>query len=81
MVVQAPAPARLIEGGLPTEVTVAQRIRDKIASSKKLSMWMGGRTLIGYDVRDRKLVVNEQEAGPSDTSSGANWTSGRASPG
>ena len=39
-----------------------ERIRDKIASSKKRGMWMGGRTPIGYDVKDRKLVVNEAEA-------------------
>lgn len=39
-----------------------ERIRDKIASSKKRGLWMGGRTPIGYDVKDRKLVVNEPEA-------------------
>lgn len=43
------------------EVT-GERIRDKIAASKKKGMWMGGRPPIGYDVRDRKLHVNEQEA-------------------
>ena len=39
-----------------------ERIRDKIAASKKRGMWMGGRTPIGYDVKDKKLIVNEQEA-------------------
>ena len=39
-----------------------ERIRDKIAASKKRGMWMGGRTPIGYDVKDKKLMVNEQEA-------------------
>jgi DNA invertase Pin-like site-specific DNA recombinase len=43
------------------EVT-GERIRDKIAASKKKGMWMGGPVPLGYEVRDRKLVVNESEA-------------------
>ena len=43
------------------EVT-GERIRDKIAASKKKGMWMGGYLPLGYDVKDRKLVVNEAEA-------------------
>src|SRR5437762_594003 len=43
------------------EVT-AERIRDKIAASKKKGMWMGGLVPLGYDVRDRKLVPSPQEA-------------------
>jgi len=43
------------------EVT-AERIRDKIAASKKKGMWMGGPPPLGYDVCDKKLVVNETEA-------------------
>src|SRR5580692_10997403 len=43
------------------EVT-GERIRDKIAASKKKGMWMGGLPSLGYDVKDRKLVVNEEEA-------------------
>src|SRR5450631_321410 len=43
------------------EVT-GERIRDKIAASKKKGMWMGGQPALGYDVRERKLVVNEAEA-------------------
>jgi site-specific DNA recombinase len=39
-----------------------ERIRDKIAASKKRGMWMGGRTPLGYDVKDKKLVINESEA-------------------
>jgi DNA invertase Pin-like site-specific DNA recombinase len=39
-----------------------ERIRDKIAASKKKGMWMGGLPPLGYDVRGRKLVVNEEEA-------------------
>ncbi len=43
------------------EVT-GERIRDKIAASKKKGMWMGGQPPLGYDARDRKLVVNDAEA-------------------
>ena len=43
------------------EVT-AERIRDKIAASKRKGMWMGGPSPLGYDVREKKLVVNEIEA-------------------
>ena len=39
-----------------------ERIRDKIAASKKKGMWMGGNAPLGYDVRERKLVVSEAEA-------------------
>ena len=42
------------------EVT-AERIRDKIAASKKRGMWMGGLVPLGYDAIDKKLVVNEEE--------------------
>src|SRR5215468_6509479 len=43
------------------EVT-GERIRDKIAASKKKGMWMGGTLPLGYDAKDRKLVVNQTEA-------------------
>ena len=43
------------------EVT-GERIRDKIAASKKKGMWMGGLVPLGYDVHERRLVVNESEA-------------------
>ena len=43
------------------EVT-GERIRDKIAASKKKGMWMGGLPPLGFDIQDRKLVVNEAEA-------------------
>jgi DNA invertase Pin-like site-specific DNA recombinase len=43
------------------EVT-GERIRDKIAASKKKGMWMGGWVAIGYDRKDRTLVINEPEA-------------------
>ena len=41
---------------------IGERIRDKFAASRKRGMWMGGSPPLGYDVRDRKLVVNETEA-------------------
>ena len=43
------------------EVT-GERIRDKIAASKKKGMCMGGLPPLGYDVNDKQLVVNEGEA-------------------
>ncbi|MFO1240582.1 MAG: recombinase family protein [Sphingomonadaceae bacterium] len=43
------------------EVT-GERIRDKIAASKKKGMWMGGTVPIGYQPVDRKLVIVEEEA-------------------
>lgn len=43
------------------EVT-GERIRDKIAASKKKGMWMGGPVPLGYDLEDRKLIVNFGEA-------------------
>ena len=39
-----------------------ERIRDKIAASKRKGMWMGGNLPLGYDVFDRKLVINQAEA-------------------
>jgi len=42
------------------EVT-AERIRDKVRASRMKGMWMGGYVPLGYDVKDRKLVVNEEE--------------------
>ncbi|WP_281708786.1 recombinase family protein [Phaeobacter italicus] len=43
------------------EVT-AERIRDKVKASRMKGMWMGGYVPLGYDVVDRKLVVNQEEA-------------------
>jgi DNA invertase Pin-like site-specific DNA recombinase len=41
---------------------IGERVRDKIAASKKKGMWMGGTVPLGYDVKDRKLVINKAEA-------------------
>ena len=43
------------------EVT-GERIRDKIAASKAKGMWMGGNVPLGYDLGDRELIVNPQDA-------------------
>jgi site-specific DNA recombinase len=43
------------------EVT-GERIRDKIAASKRKGMWMGGRVPVGYSVNDHKLIVHTVEA-------------------
>ena len=43
------------------EVT-GERIRDKIAASKRKGMWMGGPLPLGYDVENRCLIVNAKEA-------------------
>lgn len=43
------------------EVT-GERIRDKIAASKRKGMWMGGNVPLGYNLKKRKLLVNRQEA-------------------
>ncbi len=39
-----------------------ERIRDKIAASRRKGIWMGGSTPLGYEARDRKLVVDPDHA-------------------
>jgi len=41
---------------------IGERIRDKFAASRRKGMWMGGSPPLGYDVENRKLVVNQTEA-------------------
>lgn len=43
------------------EVT-SERIRDKVAASKRKGMWMGGPVPIGYRLADRKLLIADEEA-------------------
>ena len=43
------------------EVT-AERIRDKVCASRMKGMWMGGVPPLGYEVKDRKLIVKEADA-------------------
>lgn len=44
------------------EVT-SERIRDKVAASKRKGMWMGGPVPLGYRLDDRKLLIDDTEAG------------------
>lgn len=41
---------------------IGERIRDKVAASRKKGMWMGGFVPLGYEVKNRKLVINAAEA-------------------
>jgi site-specific DNA recombinase len=41
---------------------IGERIRDKVAASRKKGIWMGGWTPLGYEVRDRKLIIQEADA-------------------
>ena len=43
------------------EVT-SERIRDKIAASKRKGLWVGGMAPLGYDTKDRRITINEPEA-------------------
>ena len=38
---------------------IGERIRDKVAASRKRGMWMGGFVPLGYRVQDRKLVIHD----------------------
>lgn len=40
----------------------SERVRDKIAATKAKGLWAGGTPIIGYDVIEKQLVVNEMEA-------------------
>ncbi len=41
---------------------IGERIRDKFAASRRKGMWMGGWAPLGYEVKERKLIINEQDA-------------------
>jgi DNA invertase Pin-like site-specific DNA recombinase len=41
---------------------IGERIRDKVAASRKRGIWMGGWAPFGYEVKDRKLIVNAKDA-------------------
>jgi site-specific DNA recombinase len=41
---------------------IGERIRDKVAASRRRGKWMGGWTPLGYEVRDRRLLVHEEDA-------------------
>lgn len=40
----------------------AERVRDKVAASRRKGKWTGGSVPLGYDAKDKKLVINETEA-------------------
>src|SRR6266480_2450530 len=40
----------------------SERVRDKIAASRRKGKWTGGSVPLGYDARDKKLVINKAEA-------------------
>jgi site-specific DNA recombinase len=40
----------------------SERVRDKIAASRKKGKWTGGTVPLGYDTKDKKLVINKTEA-------------------
>jgi DNA invertase Pin-like site-specific DNA recombinase len=41
---------------------ISERVRDKVAASKRKGMWMGGPVPLGYDLKERKLIINAAEA-------------------
>jgi len=40
----------------------SERVRDKVAASRKKGKWTGGSAPLGYDIREKKLVINQPEA-------------------
>src|SRR3954468_841401 len=40
----------------------SERVRDKVAASRKKGKWTGGTVPLGYEARDKKLVINKNEA-------------------
>ena len=40
----------------------AERVRDKVAASRRKGKWTGGSVPLGYDAKDKKLVINKAEA-------------------
>src|ERR1700733_14582399 len=40
----------------------SERVRDKIAASRRKGKWTGGTVPLGYEARDKKLVINKAEA-------------------
>src|SRR2546427_675030 len=40
----------------------SERVRDKVAASRKKGKWTGGTVPLGYDAKEKKLVINKSEA-------------------
>jgi len=51
----------------------SERVRDKVAASRRKGKWTGGTVPLGYDTKDKKLVINKPRPKPSDTSSNDIW--------
>ncbi len=41
---------------------IVERVKNKIATSKEQGLWMDGTLPLGYDVKDKELIINEKEA-------------------
>ncbi len=41
---------------------IVERVKNEIATSKEQGLWMGGTLPLGYDVKDKELIINEKEA-------------------
>lgn len=41
---------------------IVERVKNKIATSKEQGLWMGGTLPLGYDVKDKELIINGKEA-------------------
>ncbi|WP_425386618.1 recombinase family protein [Wolbachia endosymbiont (group A) of Barypeithes pellucidus] len=41
---------------------IVERVKNKIATSKEEGLWMGGNVPLGYDVKEKELIINEKEA-------------------
>ncbi|MBA8757904.1 recombinase family protein [Wolbachia pipientis] len=41
---------------------IVERVKNKIATSKEQGLWMGGTVPLGYDIKDKELIINEKEA-------------------
>ncbi|WP_353269616.1 recombinase family protein [Wolbachia endosymbiont (group A) of Myopa testacea] len=41
---------------------IVERVKNKIATSKEQGLWMGGTLPLGYDVKEKELIINEKEA-------------------
>ncbi|MBS9529960.1 recombinase family protein [Wolbachia endosymbiont of Rhagoletis cerasi] len=41
---------------------IVERVKNKIATSKEQGLWMGGNVPLGYDVKEKELIINEKEA-------------------
>ncbi|WP_341822225.1 recombinase family protein [Wolbachia endosymbiont (group A) of Clivina fossor] len=41
---------------------VVERVKNKIATSKEQGLWMGGNLPLGYDAKEKELIINEKEA-------------------